>query len=118
MVENINSAVFSEDGRRIIAANNDHIDNIVVFDAQTTDVDRRLRLNRLSSIKLTFPDLHEDIMVDKYRLFTIERLQDGNFIAFGAYYETQSDFDDSIGKTMMFFFGDQVNEGTSLDDLK
>jgi len=115
VVENINSAVFSEDGRRIIAANNDHIDNIVVFDAQTADVDR---LNRLSSITLTFPDLHEDIMVDKYRLFTIERLQDGNFIAFGAYYENQSDFDDSIGKTMMFFFGDQVNEGTSLDDLK
>lgn len=77
-VDEITSAIFCEAGRLIIAAGNGHDENILVFDANSVE--------KLNAITLSFPDLHEDVKVDKYRLFTIERLQDGNFVAMGAYY--------------------------------
>lgn len=72
----------------------------------------------LSKITLSFPDLHEDVSIDKYRLFTIERLQDGNFIAMGAHYKDQNNFDQNIGQPIMFFLGNELNEKTTLEDLK
>jgi hypothetical protein len=58
--------------------------------------------------------------VDKYRLFSIERLQDGNFLAFGACYMAEEDYssDDPLGKTIMFFLGNKFDDTTTLADLK
>jgi|LauGreDrversion4_2_1035121.scaffolds.fasta_scaffold330630_1 hypothetical protein len=36
----------------------------------------------------------------------------------GARYETQDDFDGKIGKPIMFFLGNELNERTTLYDLK
>ena len=60
------SAVFSEDRKVIIAADNGHEKNIIIYDSYTH--------RELSSITLSFPDLDERCKFDKYRLFTIERL--------------------------------------------
>ena len=109
-VDAITSAIFSEDGRLIIATGDGHDRNILVFDADT--------MLELSKITLSFPDLHDDVSIDKYRLFTIERLQDGNFIAMGAHYKDQNNFDQNIGHPIMFFLGNELNEKTTLDDLK
>ena len=109
-VDAITSAIFSEDGRLIIATGDGHDRNILVFDADT--------MLELSKITLSFPDLHKDVSIDKYRLFTIERLQDGNFIAMGAHYKDQDNFDQNIGHPIMFFLGNKLNEKTTLDDLK
>ena len=54
-------------------------------------------------INLTFPDLHEDIGVDKYRIFSIEKHQ-SNFVIFAAYYAEEGDIDDNIGKTLLISF--------------
>lgn len=62
----ITSAIFSEDGRLIIAAGNTIKENIIVFDSQSG--------SQLNMIKLSFPGLHENVKTDEYRLFTIERL--------------------------------------------
>ena len=77
-VDEITSAIFCEAGRLIIATGNGHDENILVFDANSVE--------KLNTITLSFPGLHDDVQIDKYRLFTIERLQDGNFVAMGAYY--------------------------------
>ena len=49
-VDAITSAIFSEDGRLIIATGDGHDRNILVFDADAID--------ELSKITLSFPDLH------------------------------------------------------------
>ena len=41
------------------------------------------------AINLTFPNLHEDIGVDKFRLFWIAEANLNNFIMFAAYYDDQ-----------------------------
>ena len=109
-VDEITSAVFTKDGKLIIAAGNGHDKNILVFDANSVD--------ELNAITLSFPGLHERVGVDQFRLFTIERIKDGNFIAMGARYESQDDFDGKIGKPIMFFLGNELNERTTLYDLK
>ena len=104
-IDNITSAVFNADGSRIIATNNLHDEHILVLNGQNAEL--------LSSMTITFPGLHPDITVDKYRLFSIERIKDGSYLAFGAYYRKQDKFDKNEGKTMLFFLGNQIDEHTT-----
>jgi len=80
-IADVTSAVFNHDGTRIIASSNKSDSHILILDSKTGD-----ELNR---INISFKVLHQRIKVDRYRLFTIERLQDGNYVALGAYYKTQ-----------------------------
>ena len=68
-------------------------------------------------INLTFPNLHEDIQVDKYRIFSIEKLQN-NYVIFAAYYAEEGDIDDNIGKTLLIWIGQDIRSDTKLDALK
>jgi hypothetical protein len=58
----------------------------------------------INSINLSFPDLHEDIGVDVYRVYYLQKCNE-NIVAFGAYFTSQDDVDNNIGSTMMFWLG-------------
>ncbi len=52
----VTSAVFSADGNRIIAARDQHQENIAVIDSASLEI--------LSEITISFPGLHEEVAVD------------------------------------------------------
>ena len=67
---------------------------------------------------MTFPDLHEDIAVDKYRLFWIAEATSNNYVMFAAYYDDVESLEDNIGKTLMIWVGKDLNKNSSLQELK
>ena len=72
-----------------------------------------------NSIKLSFPNLDENIEVDDYRVFFIGEPYKNNYIVFVAYYETEDDLNSNCGRSMMFWVGDDLSKpGLTLDSLK
>lgn len=67
----------------------------------------------VNKITLSFPNLHEDILVDEYRAYYLKVLHDGNLIAFGAYFSDEDALDENIGLTMMFFLGKLQRDSTT-----
>ena len=74
-------------------------DNIVVFDYE---------LNKLKSMKLSFPNLDPSIEIDNYRVLWISEPYKSNYIVFASYFNSQSDVDENIGKTLMVWFGEEI----------
>lgn len=106
----ITSAVFSANGQSIIAGKDAMDENLLVLD---------LSLIQKNAIKLSFPDLHEDIEIDDFRVLWVCEPYKNNYIVFAAYFCSQDDLDDNIGKTMMVWMGDELAKpGLSLDSLK
>ena len=68
---------------------------------------------------LTFPNADEKDWLDRYRLFSVERLPGDSFVVFGAFYSKESDLEegnaDIVGDAIMFWLpafeqlGKQVN---------
>mmetsp|Transcript_28155 Transcript_28155/g.37567 ORF Transcript_28155/g.37567 Transcript_28155/m.37567 type:complete len:118 (+) Transcript_28155:15-368(+) len=70
-------------------------------------------------MKLTFEGLSEDIEVDDFRVFWVSEPFRNNYIIFAAYYESQDDFDDKVGKTLLIHVGEELAKpGLSLQKLK
>lgn len=67
----------------------------------------------INSITLSYPDLHEDIGVDQYKAYYLQKCHE-NIVVFGAYFTSQDDLDDNIGSTIMFWFG----PGLDLENAK
>ena len=97
------SAVYSLDGAFLIIADENY--QISMLDANTMRV--------VNKITLSFPNLHEDILVDEYRAYYLKVLHDGNLIAFGAYFSDEDALDENIGLTMMFFLGKLQRDSTT-----
>jgi len=67
----------------------------------------------VNNITLSFPNLHEEILVDKYKAYYLKMLHDGNLIAFGAYFKDEDAFAENVGLTMMFFLGMLQRDSTT-----
>ena len=108
--DQITTAVFSADGSHIFAGKDSRDENIVVFD---------LDLAVKNKIKLSFPGLDEGIEIDDYRIFWISESYKNNIVVFAACYENQESVDDNLGRTIMFWIGDNLSKpGLTLDALK
>ena len=78
-----------------------------------------LNLNEVNQIKFSFPDLSEDIEVDMYRIFWICEPFKNNYILFAAYYASEDDKEENIGKTLMIWIGTEIAcPGLKLETLK
>jgi hypothetical protein len=62
----------------------------------------------VNSFALSYPNLHDEIGVDYYRLYSLQVLPGGNLVGFGAYFYNQDDINDNIGNTIMFWLGNKV----------
>ena len=108
--DEVTTAVFSADGKSIIAGKDSMEENLLVLD---------LNLQPQNSIKLSFPGLSEDIAVDNYRVFWISEPHKNNTFVFAAYFEDESSVDDNLGRTLMIWIGDDIaKDGQTLDSLK
>ena len=107
-IEDITTAVFSgQNDSTIVAGKDSKEENIVVFDKG---------LNEVNSIKLTFPNLNDNIEVDQYRVFWVSEPHRNHFVVFVAYYASEDDLNENIGSTLMIWFGDQLAKpGLTLD---
>ena len=95
--DNVTTAVFNQAQDAIIAGLDTMENGLAILGIP--DLDEQLAIN------LTFPNLHEDIGVDKFRLFWIAEANLNNFIMFAAYYDDQESLEDNIGKTLMIWVG-------------
>ena len=108
--DEITTAVFSADGKSIVAGKDSKDENLLVFD---------LSLTQINSIKLSFPDLNAEIEVDNYRIFWVSEPHRNNYVVFASYFACQDDVDENMGKTMMFWIGDELAKpGLTLATLK
>ena len=108
--DEITTAVFSADGKAIVAGKDSKEENLLVFD---------LSLALINSIKLSFPGLSEGIEVDDYRVFWVSEPHRNNYVVFASYFATEDDVEGNIGKTMMFWVGDELAKpGLTLATLK
>ena len=70
-------------------------------------------------MKLSFQNLHASIEIDDYRVFWISEPHKGNYIIFASYFNSQSDVDEKIGKTLMIWVGEELAKpGLTIDILK
>ena len=77
--QDVTSAVFNSAKDAIIAGLDKTEDGLAVLKADES-------LAELTTINLTFPNLNENIGIDKYRLFWIAKPYRNNYIMFAAYY--------------------------------
>ena len=66
-------------------------------------------------ITLSFPQLHEDIEVDYYQIYSLQTVGH-NLVAFGAYFRTKDDLESNCGSTMMFWLG-EITAKSSMQSL-
>ena len=108
--ENVTTAVFNIAEDAVVAGLDAQEDGLAILDIPT--LQEQLKIN------LTFPDLHEDIAVDKYRLFWIAEANSNNYVMFAAYYDDEESLEENIGKTLMIWVGKDLNKSSSLQELK
>ena len=78
-----------------------------------------LTLNEVNQIKLSFPGLSDEIEVDQYRVFWVCEPFKNNYILFAAYYASEDDVEENVGRTLMIWIGEEVGKpGLTLEALK
>ena len=104
------TAVFNAAEDAIVAGLDSHENGLAVLDLNTLD--------EISHMNLSFPGLSDEISVDKYRLFWISEPYKNHYAMFAAYYEGEDDLNENIGRTLMIWVGQDINRGTTLENLK